>query len=392
MPNVLIDIGKINRTYGGAYQYSIALLRILGASRGNYKFFVYSEKPEEDIRQIVDNSSVMSFTDAPKYSKSRKAKLYTILFNSVNRLLGRSSRVLKKDKYDLLMKKYNIDIVHSPVQSLVKKCGVKSITTLHDVQELHFPEFFTSQQRASRAVRYKKAIDGADAVVVSYNHVKNDIVKYFNKPAENVHVILLDMQNLWFEKLSLKNSKTIKEFIIPENYLLYPASTWEHKNHKAVLESIASFKEQGLQLVCTGHITEYYEKSLKPIIIEKGLQHQVHFLGIVSDDDLLLLYQKCLAVIVPTLYEAGSFPLMESMLMEIPVICSNVTSLPDTLGDERFIFDPNSVEDIIEKIALICYDESYREENIRVIKMNALKLKNNRALEKIKVVYDKLSS
>ena len=56
---------------------------------------------------------------------------------------------------------------------------MKNITTLHDVQELHYPQFFTSTERANRAVNYKKAVDGADAVIVFYDVTKpRTIIKY----------------------------------------------------------------------------------------------------------------------------------------------------------------------------------------------------------------------
>ena len=70
---------------------------------------------------------------------------------------------------------------------------------------------------------------------------------------------------------------------------------------------------------------------------------------------------------MPTLYEAGSFPLMESILMGIPVVCSNVTSLPETIGDNQFVFDPNNINDIAEKIIKIWDDENYRADNLDIL-------------------------
>jgi glycosyltransferase involved in cell wall biosynthesis len=69
-------------------------------------------------------------------------------------------------------------------------------------------------------------------------------------------------------------------------------------------------------------------------------------------------------VVIPTEYEAGSYPLFEAMLQKAPVICSDVTSLPETIGDRRFIFDPYDVAGLADLIQRITTDENLRRENI----------------------------
>lgn len=385
--NILIDIPNLSKTQGGVYQYSLALLNILAKGNLKHHFFVFCYNPDKDIQRIVNTYSNFTLItiSKPTYSK-RKLFLFRII-NIIFRVLGLKKRFRKEDIYDVILESHKIDIIHTPFQTLVKKPNVKSITTLHDVQELHFPEFFTSAQRAYRAVNYKKAIDGADAVVVSYNHVKQDIINYFKKPKDTVYTVLLDMQDLWFDKIVLRDKTCIDNYQLPEKFLLYPASPWEHKNHLHLLEAIKKLNNPDIYLVCTGNLTDHYEKNILPYIESEKLSQQVRFLGIVPDEVLFELYHKCRAVVVPTLYEAGSFPLMESIIMEIPVICSNVTSLPETIGDERFIFDPMNVVDISNKIKSIYFDLDYRKENIAVLKVQREKLINNNAATKFEHIY-----
>jgi hypothetical protein len=68
-------------------------------------------------------------------------------------------------------------------------------------------------------------------------------------------------------------------------------------------------------------------------------------------------------VVVPTLYEAGSFPLNEAMNYGIPVICSNVTSLPDQIQDKRYIFDPNNIDEMADKMNMMLTDKMARQMN-----------------------------
>jgi glycosyltransferase involved in cell wall biosynthesis len=386
--NILIDIPDLNKENGGIYQYAVALIKILAKGNLPHHFYILCSKPDQDIKEVVEENFNFHFTKTQPPIYSRYGKFRIRIFNFLFRILRLKKRLKKNDLYDCIIFENGIDIIHTPIQSLVKKQNVKSITTLHDVQELHFPEFFTSAQRASRAVNFKKVIDGSDAVIVSYDHVKNDIVKYFEKPINQVHTVLLDMQDLWFKKITIRNNKVLDRFNLPSNFLLYPASSWEHKNHLCLIKAIKLLNNANIHLICTGHLTEYYKSRIKPFIEEQGLTDKIKFVGIVLDEELFELYHNCRAVVVPTLYEAGSFPLVESILMGIPVVCSNVTSLPETIGDGRFVFNPIDIEDIANKIDKIWSDDIYRNENIALLKIQAEKLYFNNAASNINVIYD----
>lgn len=389
--NILFNIPDLSKEFGGVYQYSVALLKTLAKANLPHHFYVLCNNPDQDIKEIVEGNSNFNFikTQPPIYSRFKLFRFK--IFNFLFRILRLKKRLKSKDLYDCIISEYEIEIIHTPMQCLIEKPNVKTITTLHDVQELHFPEFFTSAQRVYRAVNYKKVIDGADAVVVSYNHVKIDIVKYFDKPMIQVHTVLLDMQDLWFEKITIRNSKVLDKFNLPLAFLLYPASSWEHKNHLRLIEAIKFLNNVEIHLICTGHQTEYYKMKIEPFIKNQGLTDKIKFLGIVSDEELFELYHTCRAVIVPTLYEAGSFPLMESILMGIPVVCSNVTSLPETIGDNQFVFDPINIDDIADKINKIWSDDIFRKENIALLKIQALKLNNNSAASRINTIYQEMS-
>lgn len=387
--NILYNIQNIKKGSGGIYQYSLALLKII--AKGNFEgnIYVLINNPDSDIESIVESSEKINYAST-KFSKVHYLQcICNKIYNITQKIINSSRRKKCKDIFDVIIKNNKIDIIHTPTQHIVRKPNVKTISTIHDVQELHFPEFFTSTQRAYRAVHYKNCIENADTVVVSYNHIKNDIIRYFKISEEKVSVILLDMQDLWFNKIQQTSKKTLEKFNLPKSYLLYPAATWEHKNHLRLLRALDSVSDE-IKLVLTGNRTEYYEKVLFPYIVQNNLQNRVISLGIVSDEELHNLYHSCKAVIIPTLYEAGSFPLMESIILGIPVICSNVTSLPETIGNYKFIFDPLDVSDIAKKIQLIMSNDEYRFENLQTINIQAEKLKNNGAFDKILKLYTSL--
>ena len=122
------------------------------------------------------------------------------------------------------------------------------------------------------------------------------------------------------------------------------------------------------------------------------LNNQVKFLGLVSEEVLYSLYKNTTGVVIPTLYEAGSFPLIESIYLGRPVICSNVTSLPETIGDPRFMFDPTKINDIQEKVRMLWSDESFALAAAANASNQKRKFDSLNSLNKIKNVYSMLSN
>jgi glycosyltransferase involved in cell wall biosynthesis len=89
----------------------------------------------------------------------------------------------------------------------------------------------------------------------------------------------------------------------------------------------------------------FYEK-----IRQLKLENLVHFTGFVAHEDLPALYQMADVFVLPSLFEGFGFPPLESMAAGTPVVCSNVTSLPEICGDAALLFDPYQVGQIAEKI------------------------------------------
>lgn len=109
---------------------------------------------------------------------------------------------------------------------------------------------------------------------------------------------------------------------------------------------------------------ERFFPKIESYLRESTISEQVHFMDLVPETELYWLYKNCALVVIPTLYEAGSFPLLEAMTLGVPVICSSVTSLPETIGDSRFIFNPIDIEVMANLILQMIDKEDLRNDNI----------------------------
>lgn len=328
---------NIENTSGGIFQYAFRLISAL------------TEYTDMKVIAITGPAGKGIFEPLKKYKNFKE-----VPFGPPNSFLD-------------IVRSESIDVVHTPIQNLINfTLSVPMITTLHDLQHFYYPEFFTEENIKFRDKYYKESAEFCERVIVSFQHVKDDIVRFYGIPAEKIDVCPLG----FIAPVPVKDRETIeikKKYGVPERYLFYSANTWRHKNHINLIRALKIVHgRHGLKipLVCTGQKYPDFYPQIESEINSLGLGGYVNFLGYIPEDDVRVLLKNATLSVIPTLYEAGSFPLMEAMVYEVPVICSNVTSLPDTIGDKRFIFDPKDIEQIAEKIAMILKDEKLVQENI----------------------------
>jgi glycosyltransferase involved in cell wall biosynthesis len=259
------------------------------------------------------------------------------------------------------------DVIHFPFQSF-ESCALPSVYNPHDLQHLHHPEFFKPSEIAWRENFHPAACRAAHTVVVASQFVKRDLVERYGIASEKVQVIPWAPPPLpetapashADEFLTLRR----KYGLTDKPYALYPAMTWEHKNHIRLLEALANLRDcevLKLNFVCTGYKTDFWPH-IERRVRELGLREQVKFLGLVEREELSALYRAAQFVFIPTLFEAASAPVFEAWQHDAPVACSSVTSLPEQVADAALLFDPFSVEEITGALARMTTAHSLRDE------------------------------
>lgn len=259
------------------------------------------------------------------------------------------------------------DVVHFPFQAF-EMCGLPSVYNPHDLQHLHLAEFFTPTEISRRESLYSSACHAANTVVVASQFVKRDVVDRYGVESKRVQVIPWAPPPL--PRLPDETDESViravreKYELGDRPFALYPAMTWEHKNHVRLLEAVAYLRDsEGLDLrvICTGFKTDFWP-NIEGTLIELGLSDAVKFPGLVSLNELNALYRAAQFVFVPTLFEAASAPVFEAWQHGVPVACSTVTSLPDQVADAALLFDPFVVKEIATALARMTTDSTLRED------------------------------
>jgi len=365
-------LSNIKTSDGGIYQYSIYIFKMLLKCDEIEQIVAFvSADQQKEFSSLLNHPKVTLVKQSDGGFVTRFVKKVSDFYLTRYYLKGmtrkmplRIHKLLNPDRH--FFNRFNIDLLHVPRQhSPAYLLKYPVVVSMHDVQHLHFPEFFTPVERIYKSVSYYNSLNETDHVVASYQHVKNDLIKYFRIEADKVNVCPVPLDEDWVADEQGTSPEVLKaKYNIPDAIMLTPAATWEHKNHMVVLEAMALLKSRGIKLfwVATGNKTKFY-----PVIEERikqlGLEDLVLFTGIVPHLDLKGLYTMAKLVVIPTMYEAGSGPLVEAMRYLTPVICSNVTSLPDTIGNSAFTFSPGDTERVAELISKVLGDPEFVKSN-----------------------------
>jgi glycosyltransferase involved in cell wall biosynthesis len=194
---------------------------------------------------------------------------------------------------------------------------------------------------------------------------KRDILYYFNIPEDKVTVI----HNGLDERFRVSPPETeihrLRErFQLDEQFVLYAGNVKPHKNVERLIDAFHILHTNGfahLKLLIIGSDISKYAM-LRRAIHTYDLHKYVRFLGFVSDETLAALYRLAAVFVFPSLYEGFGFPPLEAMAAGTPVVASNLSSLPEVLGDAALLVDPYDANAIAQAIRRVLVDDALRRD------------------------------
>jgi glycosyltransferase involved in cell wall biosynthesis len=228
-----------------------------------------------------------------------------------------------------------LDAIHFPLSVMLPPVErPPAVSTVLDVQHEVFPEFFSRAERLYRRAAYGWTVRRSRIVITISEHAAETLVERLGVDPGRVRPIHLGIDHERFRPGDGPR----------EDYLLYPALGWPHKNHARLFDAFARVRRHRprLRLVLTGY--------------DGAAPEGVEVRGRVSPDELAALYRRAAALVFPSLYEGFGQPPLEAMASGCPVACSTGGSLPEVVGDAARLFDPTSVEDMAAAIVEVLAD------------------------------------
>ncbi len=263
-------------------------------------------------------------------------------------------RVLKKIKADLFL---------SPDGYLSLSSDVPSIAVFHDLNFEHYPNDLPFLERKHYKYYFPKYAHKAKRIVTVSEFSKQDIVKQYSVAANKIDVVY-NGANENFKPVDESTQKAIREkYTQGKPYFVFVGALHPRKNLVNLFKAFDKFRKTnntetklvivGEKMWWTGKISEAYN--------QMQFKNEVIFTGRLSAEKLCQIVGSALALTYVSYFEGFGIPIVEAFYSDVPVITSNVTSMPEIAGDAALLIDPFSIDSIAEAMKKINHDKKLRE-------------------------------
>lgn len=254
------------------------------------------------------------------------------------------------------LRAHHIDLFYSPYYKLPLAARIPIVNQILDLMYLGFPTYRKSLGILGRiyyATLGKAFAKKSISIITDSEHAKGDIIRFWEIDQAKIKVIPLGLANRYN---SVNNTAVLEvarnKFNLADKFILYLGNFKPHKNVKSLVNAFDKIKDRfpDHQLVLAGSLDEHGMR-LKNFVKNIGIADRVVFTDTIREKDcpeaLLSLAEL---FVFPTLYEGFGLPPLEAMACGTPVVASNVTSVPEVVGNSGILVDPTNDEDMSNAI------------------------------------------
>ena len=256
--------------------------------------------------------------------------------------------------------RFRLDLLHSTDFIPPLYSPIKSVITVHDLAFLHYPHFLTTESAAYYG-QIDKAVVKAAHIIVPSEYTRLDLIRQLGAPPDKVTVIH-EAANPIFAPLPYAETlrSVMDRYGLSARFILCVGTIEPRKNINGLLRAFAHLRDKytpgDVMLAIAGGKGWLYEETLE-LVKSLKLEAQVRFLGRVPDEELHQLYVAARCHVHPAHYEGFGLPPLEAMACGTPTIVSNVSSLPEGVGDAALLVNPLDIEEIAVAMQRLLIDD-----------------------------------
>src|SRR5579864_5713061 len=348
MPAVKIAIDIRRMTEFGVGTYIRNVVRTLGRLDHENQFvLIGSPAKVEEIGALPPN-----FQTVPLFAPERSVQGYR--------------------EFRTALQRQHCDLVHIPnLFSVPRLLPCPFVMTVHDMLE-HMSG--TREQSGFRRSLYfqmtKRVLAGAARIFAVSNFTRNEIEKLFDIPSDRVEVVYnaIDERFLHGHASAADRDLIARRYQVTYPFLLYAGRISPHKNVVRMIEAFSALKTElerdraypDLKLIIIGDDLSG-NPDLRRTVVRSGVQNDVRFLGFIPIEVLRIFYDSAKIFVFPSLYEGFGLPPLEAMAHGTPVVTSNVSSLPEVVGNAAVLVNPENVFEIMRSLHKVLMDKALRD-------------------------------
>jgi len=345
---------------GGLNTFTRGVLQGFANTANGHRFRIYVTSGQRAILDMFRNRENFEVIVVDEWVQFlRKTLCRAALFSFSEKVYETTSNVVFRGICQSMER--NVDLVYTPCTVLQYFNGRRpNVLSMHDIQHVHFPEFFIWPRRLSRHITYGLSASHVRFLQASSEFSKHDFLRYFPCISPQQVAVIPEGVHIEDFDLPVDVNRLLDKYAIPERFILYPAQLWLHKNHITLLQALKQIESQkGLKipLVLTGGKYSSASKVLG-YIADQSMTY-VHYLGKVPFTDLIGLYRQAALLVMPSLHESNSLPIFEAAAAGTPIIASRIPPNEELKGVFQLnLFDPLKVEDLAELLLQMWEDVS----------------------------------
>jgi glycosyltransferase involved in cell wall biosynthesis len=286
-----------------------------------------------------------------------------------------------------------LDLLHSPdfIPPFRRNC--KSVITIHDLAFLLYPHFLTKE-----SARYYGQIDEAvrktDHIIAVSESTRQDTIKLLGVPEPKITVIH-EAANPIYRQVNVEEAHryVTQTYDLDQEYILFVSTIEPRKNLPGLLQAYRKLLDdykRPEKLVLAGS-RGWLSEEVYDTVTALNLDGHIRFLGRVPSDHLVYLYNAARILVHPSFYEGFGLPPLEAMTCGTPTIVSNVSALPEVVGDAATLVDPHDIDGLTVAMWRILTDEDLRANLIAKGLKRASKFSWKRAAQETLDVYHQVA-
>lgn len=264
------------------------------------------------------------------------------------------------------VRRTGVEVIHH-LGGLVPRSPVPAVVTLHDLQYLSYPEYFSVAKRRYLGVMQGRSLKRARVVTAISEFTRSQAIEHFGLDPNDVVVVPPVVHEVVVPAAS-QRAAVRRELGLVRDFVLYPAAMYPHKNHETLVRAFAAVTaEHDVDLVLTGATGAgawgsalSTEVGIRALASQLGVDERVHLLGFVSSEQLTALYGEATMVAFPSRFEGFGLPVVEAMSAGCPVIAASATALPAVVGSGGVLVDPDDVDGWAQEISGLLGDSAAR--------------------------------
>lgn len=289
------------------------------------------------------------------------------------------------------LERHRVGVFFSPDNYGSLRSSVPQVLVCHDLGYEHFPDQVPLKGRYFYQFFFPKYLRHARRVIAISDFVKRDLVERYQVAAEKVTVAPNGYRKGFYPMTDAAAQQFRQLRTGGAPYFFYVGAIQPRKNLSRLVRAFDQFKAatgSATKLVLGGRMA-WKTSELREAIEQSAYRNEIILPGFISDSELVKWMAAAQVFVYPSLFEGFGLPLLEAMHAEVPVLTSNVSSLPEVAGEGALLVQPDSVEDIARGLAQLDQNSSLRAELVERGREQRERFSWARAAE---IVYDVLTT